>query len=414
MRSAVVIGAGLAGLTAALRLARAGVGVTLATKGPGGLQLSQGTVDVLGYSPDRVTKPLEALGSLPAEHPYASVGADVVGSATSWLAEQLGPDLLVGDPESNFHLPTAVGALRPTALAQPSMVAGDAVGGRSYAVVGVRQLKDFPADLVAGNLARSTAPDGGALKAHSAWISLRARDGEADPSPVTYARAMDDEAFAEKFAREVAAVAGEADVVALPAVLGLRRRDAWRQVADVLGREVCEIPLPPPSVPGLRLYEALLALVRSAGVRFIQGSRITGFTVEGDRVVAATLAAAGGPRHLAADAFVFAPGGFESGALDVDSHGTITEPVFGLPLTATDANALIPPQYWGPHPLFEVGVRVDGAGRPVHPEHGVVHPNLYAAGGLIAGAERWREESGDGVAVATAVRAADHITGGAR
>ena len=85
-----------------------------------------------------------------------------------------------------------------------------------------------------------------------------------------------------------------------------------------------------------------------------------------------------------------------------------------LPLTATDATALIPPQYWGPHPLFEVGVRVDGAGRPVHPEHGVVHPNLYAAGGLIAGAERWREKSGDGVAVATAVRAADHITGGAR
>ena len=35
-------------------------------------------------------------------------------------------------------------------------------------------------------------------------------------------------------------------------------------------------------------------------------------------------------------------------------------------------------------------------------------------GGIIAGAERWRDKSGDGIAVATAVRAADHITGGAR
>lgn len=294
------------------------------------------------------------------------------------------------------------------------MVAGDAVGGKSYAVVGVRQLKDFPADLIAGNLARSTAPDGGKLSAHAAWISLPARKGEADPTALTYARAMDDQSFAAAFAKAVAAVAGNADVVALPAVLGITRRDVWRQVAEALGRDVCEIPLPPPSVPGLRLYDALLAMVRAAGVRFIQGSRITGFTAGDGGLASVTLASAGAPRALSAGSFVFAPGGFESGALDVDSHGTISEPVFGLPLTATDATPLIPSVYWGPHALFEVGVRTDGAGRPTDADGAVVHTNLYVAGGIIAGSERWREKSGDGIAVATAVRAADHITGGAR
>ena len=59
MRDAVVIGAGLAGLTAALRLAHGGAKVTLVTKGIGGLQLSQGTVDLLGYSDSgRVAQPL--------------------------------------------------------------------------------------------------------------------------------------------------------------------------------------------------------------------------------------------------------------------------------------------------------------------------------------------------------------------
>lgn len=413
MSRVVVIGAGLAGLTAALRLAKAGARVTLTTKGPGGLHLSQGTVDVLGYAPDRVTRPLEAIASLAETHPYAGVGADAVGSAVSWLAAQLGPDLLVGDPATNFQLPTAVGALRPTALAQPSMVAGDAVGGRSYAVVGVRQVKDFPPDLIAGNLARTTAPDGSKLSATSAWVNLQARRGEADPTSQTYARSMDDVAFAEQFARLVAKAAGKGDVVALPAVLGMHRRGVWQQVAEIVGRPVCEIPLPPPSVPGMRLYEALLALIRAAGVRFIQGSRITGFTSQAGRLANVTLAAAGGPRQLAADAFVFAPGGFESGALEVDSHGAIREPVFGLPLSADNAQDLIPEKYWGPHPLFEVGVWVDGAGRPVDAGGGVVHENLYVAGGIIAGAERYRDKSGDGIAVATAVRAADHITGGA-
>ena len=64
----IVIGAGVAGLTAALRLARAGLNVTLLTKGVGGLQLSQGTVDVLGYSPTdpatRVANPLAAVAEL--------------------------------------------------------------------------------------------------------------------------------------------------------------------------------------------------------------------------------------------------------------------------------------------------------------------------------------------------------------
>ena len=413
MTRVVVIGAGLAGLSAALRLAQSGVRVTLATKGPGGLQLSQGTIDVLGYSPDRVERPLEALDGLPEDHPYASVGADRVAEAVSWLADELGPELLVGDPAVNMHLPTAVGAIRPTALVQPSMVAGDVVGGRSYAVVGVRQLKDFPADLIAGNLARSTAPDGGAISATSAWIDLPARRGEHDPSPLTYARAMDDEVFASSFARAVEKVAGKADAVALPAVLGVKRLGVYRQIADILGREVFEIPLPPPSVPGLRLYYALLAKVRDAGVRFIQGAKITGYTGGDGRIESVTLDAAGAPRPLKADAFVFAPGGFESGAIHVDSYGTITEPVFGLPLTQTNALDLITPTWWGPHPLFEVGVRVDDAGRPTD-GGAVVYDNFYVAGGIIAGSERYREKSGEGVAVATAVRAANHITGGAR
>ena len=63
MTDVVVIGAGLAGLTAALRLARAGKTVTLTTKGPGGLQLSQGTVDIMGYTPDRVSAPLDAVAA---------------------------------------------------------------------------------------------------------------------------------------------------------------------------------------------------------------------------------------------------------------------------------------------------------------------------------------------------------------
>ena len=54
MRDVVVIGAGLAGLSAAIKAADAGLSVTLITKGVGGIQLGPGTVDLLGYRPEPV------------------------------------------------------------------------------------------------------------------------------------------------------------------------------------------------------------------------------------------------------------------------------------------------------------------------------------------------------------------------
>ncbi len=123
----VVVGAGLAGLTAALQLRATGRRVTLIHKGIGGLQLSQGSIDILGYAPQRVERPLETVPGYVSdkpEHPYAVIPAGAVRRGVQWLADTLGTDLLVGDADTNVNLPTAVGAVRPTALALPSMMNG--------------------------------------------------------------------------------------------------------------------------------------------------------------------------------------------------------------------------------------------------------------------------------------------------
>ena len=52
MRDVVVIGAGLAGLSAAIKAADAGLSVTLITTGVGGIQLGTGTVPCPGASGD--------------------------------------------------------------------------------------------------------------------------------------------------------------------------------------------------------------------------------------------------------------------------------------------------------------------------------------------------------------------------
>ncbi|EPH02440.1 glycerol-3-phosphate dehydrogenase, anaerobic, B subunit [Propionibacterium sp. oral taxon 192 str. F0372] len=396
----IVIGMGPAGLSAALRAVEAGHDVRLISKGEGGFQLSQGTLDVLAsLDGHQIDQPLVAIASLGPEHPYAGIGADRVREAVNWAAERIGPELLVGSAEHNLVLPTAVGAMRPTAFAQPSMVAAAAT--REYAVVGVRQLKDMPAELMAGNLG-----------AESAWIDLPARAGEQDPTSLTYARALEDPEFADRFADAVAKAAPPGEVILLPGVLGTRP-GTWRRIRDRIGREIAEVPLVPPSVPGIRLHDAMVAAIRAAHVKVVIGSRVVGFEADGDRLSGVRVGIAGRTRTFGADAVIHAPGGFSSGALDVDSYGRITERVFGLPLTADDATGLITPSWFDPQPLFEVGVRADVHGRAVNADNEPVFRNLYVAGDIIAGAQRWIEKSGEGTAIATALRAADGLAEGA-
>lgn len=405
--NAIVIGAGLAGLAAALKLAEQGQEVTLVTKGIGGLQLGQGTFDIYGYNPGRVTNPMEAVASAPSEHPYAKIGTDAVGEGLQFVMDRL-PGL-VGSVDRNFLLPTAVGAIRPTAIAQASMVAGHCEPGKKFLIAGPRQLKDFYPQLIAGNLSR-TDLGGGRVEAVGASFSLPARVGEDDSSGLNYARALDTPEYRATFIDRVRPLVMDGYTLGLPAFLGYRQH-VWEEIQDVLGCPVFEIPLPPPSVPGMRLNEALTNLVKKARVQFVMGSEVTGGIVEAGRLTGLEVTTAGRTRTLEADHVILAAGGFESGSLTLDSYGVLTERIFDLPVTHTDWDEPTHGDYWGdPQPLFRAGVMVDEDMR-VTDGSAPVYSNLYAIGGIIGGAIRWEDKTGEGIALGSAMVAARAIGG---
>lgn len=411
----VVIGAGIAGLTAALRLRRAGARVTQVTKGLGGLQLSQGTIDILGYTPDRVARPLDAIDGYAAEHPghpYARIGADAVREGVRFLKEAA-DGYLVGDGEENVNLPTAVGSVRPTALIPPSMSAGVLHDGLKVVIIGIAQLKDFHPMLVAQNLDRTVLPDGGRVSARAVMTEFEPRKGEFDASGLTFARALEDRETRRVFAEGLKGLVNEGEAVGLPAILGVEDHDAVAaDISEILGAPVFEIASLPPCVPGMRLNEKLVSSVKTERVEFILGSKVVGRTASDGRITSVTVGLAGHKREIPCDAVVLAAGGFESAALRLDSHGTVHDTVLDLPVKVPegiDGATLTHGDYWGkPQPLFEVGVDVDSSMKVV--QDGVpVFDNVYAAGGVLAGATRWRDKTGEGIALGSAVKAADAI-----
>ena len=388
----VVVGAGLAGLVTSTALARDGFDVTCVTFGVGGLPLSPGVIDVYGSIPD-VHGPLEAVAQASDGHPYAAIGADAVKRGLDLLLELAGPELLTGRPDINVCMTSAVGAPRPTCLYPPSMANG--LAGPDEAVfVGFTRLKDFYPQLI-------STP--------AAMIDVTPRPGEADSSPMVFARFFDTDAGRRALVEALRPVIGE-ESVGLPAVLGLDDVTAWRKVQDALGRPVFEVPMTPPSVPGWRLNNALVRAAQAAGVRFRRGVKAVSVQQDGGRATGVVVASAGHPSTLAADAVVLATGGLQSGGIVMDDHQQMSEPVMGLPLGRRPEQPFMA-DLFAPQPAYLAGVGVDAGMRPLDDDGRVVCGNVHAVGGLLAGSIRWSEMTSGGIDVGSAVAAADAIKG---
>ncbi len=407
----VVVGTGLAGLTAAVGLAESGARVLVLAKGIGATHLSGGTIDVLGYAPERVERPGEALAALAEarpDHPYGLVGADGVAAAVEWFKAQVAGGVLpayayTGGIDENLLLPSAIGVPRPTAVVPETMAAGDLRDRAPVCVVGFRALKDFHAPLAADMLERAGVP------ARAVELDV-VPEGRADVNALGFARAFDDPALRGEVTQQVAGRLGAGERVALPAVLGIADpHGVWSELEHRLGRPVCEIPTLPPSVPGMRVHRILREALRRAGGRVIHNAVVTGADHDGGRVSA--LRARVGLREVrhGADWVVLATGGFATGGLALDSRWVARETALGLPVAGVPGpgEERFGAEYLGEHPMGRAGVAVDRELRPVDARGERVYENVLVAGATLAGAEPWREKSGDGLSLATGHRAAE-------
>jgi glycerol-3-phosphate dehydrogenase subunit B len=406
----IVLGAGMAGLVAATRLAEAGLRVVTVAKGYGSLRLAPATIDILGYGPEPVDSPAQALAGFAAahpEHPYALISQVMLADSVQWLKEHVGTYAYVGDPSTNMLLPTAIGVPRPSAVVPETMAGGDVRRLGPVLIAGFGVLKDFHAALAAENLQAAAY----ALEARPVLLDAPV-GGQADVGALALARRFEDAAFRGAVAAELrAAVRGE-EAIGLPAVLGVdQARSVWTELQQAVGRPVFEIPTAvPTSVPGMRLDRELAGRLRRAGGRLVLGAEATGPELRNGRLAGVRIRSAPRVTTRACRWVVLATGGLASGGIEVDVSGAVSERALGLPVHAPGpGETRFGPSYFGDHPMETAGLRVDGSLRPVGPDGEPVYPNVYAAGAVIGGARPWREKSGDGISLSTGYLAAEAI-----
>jgi len=419
----VVIGAGLAGLTAAIAAAESGARVHVLAKGHAATHWGPGGIDVAGIP--AASTPRDGIRRLAGQigHPYAFLGDDVA-AALEWIRPHLaaGGVEYVGDLDTPLQLvPTSIGGTRRAAILPAGQAAALSpwVAGERLVICGVAGFKDFWPEAIAASLSRERIWEGGNRPASVIPVSvaLPGLAGRHNLNALEIARRFDDPAWRataiEAMARAIASVPGSGGRVALPAVLGIREHAAvLAAVQQRLPAAPFEMPLVPPSVPGMRLYAALRTALIRAGGRVQIGEMIERVECDGRLVTAVVSAAAARTYTVRTGALVIATGGIAGGGLVAERDGRLREPLLGLPVEAPPADEWLAVDAFDPagHPLEKAGIRTDTELRPVAADGASLFDNVRVAGSLLAGQRYIRERCGDGVALTSGWRAARSLT----
>ncbi|WP_440764015.1 glycerol-3-phosphate dehydrogenase subunit GlpB [Natronorubrum sp. DTA7] len=411
----LVIGGGLAGATAALAAAERDARVRLVTYKQSTLRHASGLIDILGYTPDGegpLVDPYEALEALPEGHPYERVGSEAVREAIAFFDEIAGDAYAGSHTDANALVPTHGGTVKPTARYPVSTADGLASDARDTLLVGFETLTDFEAPLAAEHLAAAGAP----FSARGVTVSFPGivRD---DAKVTRYAHLLDhDETVTagdgETGAREALAATVREHLedesrVGFPAILGDEHADEVRaDLADALGVDVFEVPMGPPSLPGMRLEDLLYDALEDAGVRMASGVPVIGYETESgageeDRIDHVVVDRHGAEIPYRAEQYVLATGGLVGKGVRSERE-RVFEPIFECHVPhAEDRYDWFVDDVFGEQPYARFGLPADRELRPLDAADEPEFSNLRAAGTVLGGYDFAAEKSGAGVSLAT-------------
>jgi glycerol-3-phosphate dehydrogenase subunit B len=293
----LVIGEGLAGITAAAAAVSRGVRVQLVSTGPGTFLLGSACVNLHGLSPRE----------------REMVGAEQIEEAIAFFVEltaSAGCQYKGGIADRRL-VPTIMGTFQEISLAPLHLWKGDPRSATDVVVVGIEGLSGFDSNFTAERLSFHGRQIGLDTSYRAAVIKLPWKHGHTLTTVEVATRIDRDQAFRDAFVSALESLTGNAELLIIPGILGMNSSDDdIGRLESYLGCPVCELPTMPPSVPGLRLLQALEHVLIESGVDICTGFAVQKLCMDGNRCTGVLLDTPGRPRLIRADSVVLACGKF--------------------------------------------------------------------------------------------------------
>ncbi len=366
----VIIGGGLAGLTAGISLQQSGRRTAIVSTGQNALHFFSGSFESLEEAPPRM-------------------------------------QTLFSDAGIRLHYREGVrlmplGTFRPSALSlEDTELFPSPAFARKVLVVNFMGYHDFFSSFLAEGLEKQ------GMQCRIRFLNLPELEQlEQSPSEmrsVQIARTMD--RIWEKVVQEVRVLLRDEDAVVLPQVFGLQDTSVPGRIRQGIPARVVFAGTLPPSVPGVRTQMLLKRRYEVLGGTYLMGDEALEAHVH-EGVVHSIRTKNLDSHYLEARHFILATGGFFSKGLRSNPF-SIFEPVFQLDVDYNpDRNAWYNKAFKEPQPYMAYGVKTDASLYAV--SGGVPFKNLYAIGSILGQTHPELGQAG-GLAVRSAFVAVDEI-----
>ena len=404
----VIMGGGLSGLVCGIALAKRGQRVAIVASGQSTLLFNGGSMELLGQIDGKtVTAPLDAIATLPEDHPYRKIGADRI-AALADQAQSLLADAGIrveGTSAANHWRITPMGVAKPAWLTLKSHVRIDDLDKlpcKRLALMCVRGFFDEPNGMLANGL-RELGFEVETIEFNTDDITaLRRSPSEMRASSL--AKRLVSNTSLQRVANQINALAVNADMVLMPSVLS--DEDSIDTLQSMVNKPLRLVATLPPSVSGNRMQALLRHYFQMLGGTYLMGDSAVSATLDGDRLTGVTTAKLG-DMPLKANQFVLATGSFISRGLIAD-YERVYEPIMDLDVDA-DADR----EQWTrfgilePQAYTRYGVKTDSELRCM--KQGKTIQNLRAIGSVLSGHDAIKMCDGTGVSLLTALAAAQSI-----
>ena len=404
----VIMGGGLSGLVCGIALAKRGQRVAIVASGQSTLLFNGGSMELLGQIDGKtVIAPLDAIATLPEDHPYHKIGADRIATLAD-QAQSLLADAGIrveGTPAANHWRITPMGVAKPAWLTLKSHVRIDDLDKlpcKRLALMCVRGFFDEPNGMLANGL-RELGFEVETIEFTTDDITaLRRSPSEMRASSL--AKRLVSNTSLQRVANQINALAVNADMVLMPSVLS--DEDSIDTLQSMVNKPLRLVATLPPSVSGNRMQALLRHYFQMLGGTYLMGDSAVSATLDGDRLTSVTTAKLG-DMPLKANQFVLATGSFISRGLIAD-YERVYEPIMDLDVDA-DADR----EQWTrfgilePQAYTRYGVKTDSELRCM--KQGKTIQNLRAIGSVLSGHDAIKMGDGTGVSLLTALAAAQSI-----
>lgn len=405
----VIIGGGLSGLVAGIRLAEGGQKVAIVSSGQSTLHFFSGSLDLLGSDGRAETLcPFDAMSSLASAHPYSKIGMSRIRSLADEgldLLNRCGLRFIGGGNVNRYHL-TPFGVMKPSWIAMDDCLTFDSPENFPYKTVGIANISgylDFYPQFLSLGLEKKGVT---CLTISLTSPQLQAmRKSSTEMRAPNIARIMSAETV-DCIARTLNETDSEIEAFLLPAIFGMTDTVALDDLRAKVQRPVFFIPTMPTSVPGVRAQIMLRSCFQRLGGTYLLGDNVTGGDISDGQLRYVTTANLGSDR-LEADNFILASGSFLShGIKSVPDR--IYEPVFDLDVTSESSRSRwFGDDFYKTQPYMDFGVVSDKDFRLSRSGHTI--SNLYGVGAVLEGCDAIALGCGGGVALLTAIHVADTI-----